>query len=221
MPVPGGYLLAVIDEPADGSKGDVVCCHDLPADRVGDGRFLVDFAASLAVSGYRCLRFDHRGSGESSGEFRDMTFATMREDLQHVIAWRPQGHERLVLAGQSIGAVAPALACADEGAAAVALLSADLMEGMRFLVEGEVALRGGEFHMPASTFRAREQMKPLTAVSSSQVPTRLFYREGEAKVEAALEWFEEFEVPADCLAADADGQAYAMAVVAWLDTLWM
>ncbi len=58
----------------------VVFLHGYTGNRIGEHRLLVKAARELCRSGMACLRFDFRGSGESEGDFADVTLDTEMSD---------------------------------------------------------------------------------------------------------------------------------------------
>jgi pimeloyl-ACP methyl ester carboxylesterase len=156
----------------------VVICHGLTGNRVGPMRLLTVLAEELAMLGFLCLRFDFRGSGDSSGDFSATTFASMCSDLEQVTSWGRQqfGEPPLALVGLSIGGVPPALMAGTLSPVAVVLLSSDLIEDIYFPnVEGMVPVRGGEFELPEAFWREREGLHPFSDLRRTGVPSKLFY----------------------------------------------
>lgn len=86
----------------------VVFLHDYASDRIGEHRILVKTARHLCSNGLACLRFDFRGSGESEGDFSDMTLETEISDAKAAIDFVRSldavDPERIGLLGQSFGA---------------------------------------------------------------------------------------------------------------------
>lgn len=64
----------------------------------------VRWARYLAARGIEVVRFDYRGTGESTGSFEDFAFAAWLEDLQHVARWAKAGRP-LLLQGYRMGAL--------------------------------------------------------------------------------------------------------------------
>lgn len=62
-------------------------CHGFTATRIEPHFMYVKIARILANLGIACVRFDFAGSGESDGEFRDMTILTEVADLEAVTTW--------------------------------------------------------------------------------------------------------------------------------------
>lgn len=59
----------------------VIFCHGFTGHRIESRRMYARLGAQLASQGILCMRFDHRGCGESQGDFVDFTPEGMLEDL--------------------------------------------------------------------------------------------------------------------------------------------
>jgi len=83
------------------------------------------FGRALAEMGISCLRFDFRGSGDSDGEFSNMTLssevADARAALRYLRRRRGVDPRRVGLLGMSLGSVVAQLVAAEESVAALAL----------------------------------------------------------------------------------------------------
>ena len=92
----------------------VVFYHGFTGNRIEAGRLFVKTARHLARRGFASLRFDFRGSGESEGEFRDMTASTEISDgLRAIDALAATGEidpERIGVVGLSLGGLVGASA---------------------------------------------------------------------------------------------------------------
>ena len=87
------------------------------------GRLFVDTARALADRGLDALRFDFMGSGDSSGNFRDMTPLTEIDDLHAVLNWaRRRGYRRIGVLGLSLGGAVAICTVAHRPAGDVAAL---------------------------------------------------------------------------------------------------
>ncbi|WP_422770547.1 alpha/beta hydrolase [Plantactinospora sp. WMMC1484] len=185
--VPGGWCYTVLDRPVAAPRAIVVCAHGLTGDRSGPAELLADWAVGLSATGAAVLRFDFRGSGESSGSWLDTTFAGMTSDLVAIGEWARAsiGAVPLVTAGISIGGVPAALAAPDLDAAGTLLMSSDLIEDVRFEVAESMPIRGGEFHLPHGFFRERERLRPRSTLAARGRPWGLVYGARDDKLRRA------------------------------------
>ncbi len=93
----------------DGEKKHpaVIMYHGFTGQRVEPHRLFVKTARRLMAEGMAVLRFDFRGSGESEGDFRDMTISGEIDDALTAIDFMRQQPEvdanRLGLVGLSMG----------------------------------------------------------------------------------------------------------------------
>lgn len=85
----------------------VVLCHGFTGNRTEARGLFIQFSRLLARNGVASARFDFLGSGESDGEFRDMTLTGEIADAQAALDWfrgvRGVDRERLFLLGLSLG----------------------------------------------------------------------------------------------------------------------
>lgn len=92
----------------------VVFVHGYTGSRVEHHRLFVLLARRLAERGVAALRFDCRGSGDSQGDFTEMTTTREVEDVAAACAYarRQPGldPERVMLLGYSMGGMVAALA---------------------------------------------------------------------------------------------------------------
>lgn len=92
----------------------VLLLHGFTGNRLESHRNFVLFARLLASRGIACLRFDFRGSGESQGDFSEMTVSREVEDAEAAAEYlRRQPNidpERVMLLGFSMGAMVASLA---------------------------------------------------------------------------------------------------------------
>lgn len=93
-------------ESAGPAKGAVVLAGPMTLERSHASLSWVRWARTLALNGYDVWRFDYRGVGESTGDFRKQTFAEWQDDLEAVLrvaALRHQG--RVTVLGLRLGAL--------------------------------------------------------------------------------------------------------------------
>jgi pimeloyl-ACP methyl ester carboxylesterase len=85
----------------------VILLHGITGDKSSPHRLFVHTARALAARGIAALRFDMRGSGESEGEFQDITLAGEASDAQAALEWliaRPEiDSARVGVLGLSLG----------------------------------------------------------------------------------------------------------------------
>lgn len=85
----------------------VLFCHGLAGHKVGKHRMYVALSECLSKSGIGSLRFDFRGSGDSEGEFDEMSLEGEVSDavaaLQFLSAQPEVSEEHLALFGRSFG----------------------------------------------------------------------------------------------------------------------
>ncbi len=97
-----GHLSAVLHRAK--SKKIVVMAHGFTGSKIENGRLFVQAARALAEAGINALRFDFMGSGDSSGDFNQMSPNSEIADLQQVVATcLDQGFKRLGILGLSFG----------------------------------------------------------------------------------------------------------------------
>lgn len=82
----------------------VILSHGYTGNKQESGRLFVTMARALAKEGFSALRFDFMGSGDSSGEFYEMSPNTEIRDLLAVIAWaKKKKYQDIGLLGLSFG----------------------------------------------------------------------------------------------------------------------
>lgn len=95
----------------------VIVLHGFTGNRIEGHRNFVLLARTLAARGVACLRFDFRGSGESQGDFAEMTVSREVEDAQAAFEYlrRQPGidPQRVMLLGFSMGAIVACLSLKD------------------------------------------------------------------------------------------------------------
>lgn len=103
---PRGHLASVIHESApneDSPRRLVILAHGFTGTKCESGRLFVTTARALAAAGINALRFDFFGSGDSEGEFYQMTPNTEIDDLHAVIRWATKRFESVGVLGLSMG----------------------------------------------------------------------------------------------------------------------
>ena len=129
FPSQGENVCGMLHLPEGTPTAGVVMCHGFTGSKSEAHRLFVTTARDFCAHGLAVLRFDFRGSGDSAGEFRDMTIAREIEDAQAAFAFlaaRPEVEpSRLGLLGLSMGGcVAACLAGREPGVKALVLWAA-------------------------------------------------------------------------------------------------
>lgn len=108
-PLPAGEVLyGALHRPEGPSQArGVVLLLPLGRERLRVYRESANLARHLAQLGYPVFRFDYRGEGESSGEFKRSTLASRQEDTRQAVALlqRETQVESVALVGMRVGAL--------------------------------------------------------------------------------------------------------------------
>jgi dipeptidyl aminopeptidase/acylaminoacyl peptidase len=112
----GEKISGVIHVPDETPAPTVVFCHGFTGHRIEDHRLFVRAARRMSKEGIAAVRFDFRGSGESEGEFEDMTVSSEINDLNAVLRFLTDRtevlHDKIGVVGLSLGGVVSILASA-------------------------------------------------------------------------------------------------------------
>ncbi len=125
----------------------VVMFHGFAGNKVENHRLFVQTARSLSGSGFVVLRFDFRGSGDSDGDFEDMTIPGETSDAEKVLTYlarqRWVNNEAVGVLGLSMGGrVGAILASKDKRVKFLILYSAALSPlRPRFMSDADVEAR--------------------------------------------------------------------------------
>jgi hypothetical protein len=107
IPAAGGGTLDVRTvEPEGGSSRWAILVHGGPGGgQDGPAGLFAELARRLAATGVATLRYDSRGSGASSGRWREVTLSGLVADLNSAAAWLRAGCQvdRLAIVGESLG----------------------------------------------------------------------------------------------------------------------
>ncbi len=126
----GQQLVGMIHTPeGDKPAPAVLMLHGFTGTRIEPHFLFVKMARRLAAAGYAAMRFDFRGSGESQGNFWEMTVPGEIDDARAALAWLRRhpavDPDRVALLGLSMGGgVAAAVAGGDPNIAGLILWSA-------------------------------------------------------------------------------------------------
>jgi uncharacterized protein len=81
----------------------VILCHGFTGNKIENARLFVHTARALQKAGINALRFDFMGSGDSSGDFNQMTPNTQIQDAVDILAWGRRRYKNVALLGLSFG----------------------------------------------------------------------------------------------------------------------
>lgn len=114
----GQQIVGIWHRPdGEGPFPAVVFLHGFTGNKAESHRIFVQQARRLARIGIASLRFDFRGSGDSEGEFRDMTISGEIADARAAFSWvvsrQDADPNRLGLLGMSLGGLVAAFAAAE------------------------------------------------------------------------------------------------------------
>ncbi len=98
---PRAHLAAVLHRAA--GKKLVILCHGFTGNKIESGRLFVHTARVFQKAGLDVLRFDFMGSGDSSGDFSQMSPNTQIQDALDVLAWARRRYKKIALLGFSFG----------------------------------------------------------------------------------------------------------------------
>jgi dienelactone hydrolase len=129
FPSEGEPVLGVLHLPDSTPAPGIIMCHGFTGHKAEAHRLFVGAARDFCRHGLAVLRFDFRGSGDSAGEFREMTLSREITDARTALGFlasRPEvDADRLGVLGLSFGGcVAACLAGRDERVRALVLWAA-------------------------------------------------------------------------------------------------
>ena len=175
----------------------VVLCHGFTGQRLETHFLFVKMSRALERAGIASLRFDFRGSGESEGEFRDMTVETEVADALRAVdevSSLPEVDEaRVGVLGLSLGGFVAACVTGFEKRvkstvlwSAVASLPETIgrrldEEGRRVLAQQGFIDIGGHA-LGKAFFDRMEALDPLTLIGKSSRPVLIVHGTGDESV---------------------------------------
>ncbi|HKS96438.1 MAG TPA: alpha/beta fold hydrolase [Terriglobia bacterium] len=168
----------------------VVFFHGFTGDRMESHWMFVKCARALAQAGIASLRFDFYGSGESDGQFADVTLRGEIADAAAAVEYfrRQKGidPDRIGLLGLSMGGAVAASIAVQSGARALVLWAAlahptDLRALAAANTKPVPGMEGAQEyagHLVSSRFLDKlEQVVPLKAISGFTRPTLIIHPE--------------------------------------------
>lgn len=134
---PDAALFGVLHRPAAPStQPSVVFCHPFGEEKLWAHRTFVAYARHLATQGHTVLRFDYRGNGDSSGDFRDTSLTSAVADVQTAVEFlRENATGEVALLGLRYGASVASLVAEEMPSIAQLVLWAPIVDGARFMQE--------------------------------------------------------------------------------------
>lgn len=133
----GKELFGVIHSPEKpGSKG-VLICHPLFEEKLHVHRVLVDFSRLLCSCGFKVMRFDYYGEGDSQGEFEEATVETRLNDISSALNFfrGKTSVDKIALLGVRFGATLASLSAEKKGLSDALILWAPILKGNDYLLQ--------------------------------------------------------------------------------------
>lgn len=203
----------------------VALLHGFTGNKVEGHRNFVLLARRLAASGVAALRFDFRGSGESQGDFSEMTVSGEVEDVQAACAYlrRQPGidPERVMLLGFSMGGLVAALAAAEVRPHRLALWAPALPELWLPLLRGgvlpPVVTDYGGWPLGRAFLQEVVRTRPLEAAARWGGVARVFH--GDADTTCPPAWGVRYAEALGCDALAIPGAGHTFDSLEQVETL--
>jgi len=162
-------------------------------------RFFIHVARALCNAGYIVLRFDFRGSGDSDGEFEDMTVPEEVSDAVRAIDFLSDltitDPKKIGVIGLSMGGrVAAILASRDKRIKFIILYSAALdslkeeflsrleKRDLKKLEDGEAVHIGNGWYLKKRFFETVDSPVPLEVLDKIEIPTLIIHGDSDKVV---------------------------------------
>lgn len=192
----GERVAATLHLPDATPAPGVVMCHGFTGHRIEAHFLFVKAARALCDAGLAVLRFDFRGSGESAGEFRDMTISGEIADalaaLEFMRSEPGVDADRIALIGLSLGGLVAACAAArDGGVSALVLWSAvanlpgvlaERFAGAQVELEQRGCVELGPHEIGAGFVADLDRIDPCAEVCSYDGPTLVVHGSDDQSV---------------------------------------
>jgi len=193
IPVNKKQIVGMIHLPPIQNPKVIIMCHGYTGDKVGPWPYLfVTAARFFAKNGWAVIRFDFRGSGESSGSWEEQNLETEIEDLGAVLNYvtkrQELNQEKIGVIGHSRGG-ALALIKTSQDSRIKSLVTWAAVANWKPLwgkTAGEISKKG---YISFSSFKETGQLlkidfkyDPVTNFSSKiNVPTLIIHGEKDGK----------------------------------------
>jgi alpha/beta superfamily hydrolase len=165
--------LAAVLHPAK-SDALVILCHGFTGTKSESGRLFVTTARAMQQAGLNALRFDFMGSGDSSGDFRDMTPDTQICDALDVLVWGQRRYKKVAFLGLSFGGATVICAAHQAKKKPDALLTWSSVPSLRWWrasrPAGEEVLPGEPFSNSPRFFKDRPRVDVPEAYVALKIP---------------------------------------------------
>lgn len=188
----------------------VAFCHGFTGNRIEVHRLFVKMARQLAANGIAALRFDFRGSGESEGDFEQITISDEITDALAALDFlRRQSEiesERIGIIGLSLGGCVAACAAARDGRVKALALWAAVADP-NILKPGDSTLLGllakegwidvGGWRVSRNFYEDARTIHPLQEVSKYNGSVLIIHgsRDSVVPVEHAYWYYNAFQGP--------------------------
>jgi len=193
-------IIGILHVPDSLKKGErapaIVMFHGFTGHKSEAHRFFIHVARALCNAGYIVLRFDFRGSGDSDGEFEDMTLPGEVSDAARAVDFISDldavNPEKIGVIGLSMGGrVAAILASKDKRIKFVVLYSAALTplkekflkdlgkEKLEKLARGEAVHIGNGWYLKKAFFETIDSPVPLEVLDKIEVPVLIIHGDSD------------------------------------------
>jgi len=168
----GNKIFGIIHRPiGEENPPVVVFCHGLAGHKIGKNRMYVQLSESLSRVGIASFRFDFRGSGDSEGEFGEMSLLGEVNDAEKALDFiRQQPNldvNRIGIYGRSFGGAVAVYAAAQSPAVKSLVLWAPVFSGEQWEEKWELV----------ETQKINEQERRNLMRINGQLPSLNFYKE--------------------------------------------
>jgi len=179
-------IFGVLHAPERNPAPGVVMCHGFTGHKAETHRLFVNTARDFCRHGLAVLRFDFRGSGDSAGEFQEMTIsreiADAKAALDFISTRGEADRERLGVLGLSMGGcVAACLAGRDPRVKALVLWAATAHPGRIFerllpqFEEGQQVLDMNGWGIGRQFLEDARTLHPLEEIRSYRGPALIVH----------------------------------------------
>lgn len=149
----------------------LLICHGLGGHKTGKYRLYVSLAEKLAAAGIASLRIDFRGSGDSEGEFSEMTLESEVSDALKAMDFIQNDPKvdssRMGLFGRSIGAAVAIMAAGRSGLVKSIAMWAPVFNGEQWLEKWK------QLHAINPSGEMRDNMMRI----NGQIPSYEFFKQ--------------------------------------------